>query len=207
MGIGRTLSPEQEEEIFNLVCSMKHWELDSKLFDKGAKHYLWTRSAVMELIKQKFNIVLTNAGVVKYLKRWGFPSAKRPNIACTGLNQELKNWLQEHYENIVQRATPEMATPTTKKAKIFWVSRTVLENKLTLISAITTQGKVHWRIFTGQFNPKQQIKFMSALIRENRSKVFLIREDLKYYAKDEVMEWLGKHEGKIELFPPQDWNS
>ncbi len=208
IGVGRKLGKEQEAEVFKLICTKRPWQQDFTLPYRDARRSLWDRDLVMQLIERKYGIKLSDGGVVNHLKRWGFPLTSEGGRAYDGCTKEIRNWLDEHYPAIQERAKAE-------DAKIFWVSNTAMviadavkvvrQQKLSMISAITNQRKIHWLVIRGQFSPEQQIKFMTALINVNKQKVFMIRDDLNFYAKRDVVDWLRERSKKIELFPPPEW--
>jgi len=68
-GTYRHLTPDQERELQKLIAD--------KTPDQIKLDYaLWTRKAVMELIKQKVGIDMPIRTVGEYLKRWGFTPQK-----------------------------------------------------------------------------------------------------------------------------------
>lgn len=210
LGTGRELSPEQEAYIFKRICTRRPWLCGIKHPYLNSKIGLWNRDVVRQLIKDKLEIELSVKSVGQYLERWGFPiasiSKRRPRDRCT---RDVRVWLDGHYSVIEERARAE-------NAKIFWVSKTELLNSeiggvaesgngRQMLFAITNQGKIHWMVIRGRFSPERQIKFMQILMDENREKIFLIRDDLKYYSRREAIDWLHENREKVELFPPLRW--
>ncbi len=209
LGVGRKLTIEQETAIFNLICSKRPWQVGFTLPYHGAKLSLWTRDLVMQLIVREYEIKLSDGGLVNHLKRWGFPltsHGKRTYDRCT---VNIRDWLDEHYADIQERAQAE-------DAEIYWLSKTALLNSEAGItpasnkgrqqlSAINNQGKIHWLIIKGQFTPERQIMLLKSLAGQSRKKVFLIRDDLSYYAKRDVVDWMRENAERVELFPPLEW--
>ena len=120
---------------------------------------LWTRAAVMALIKQELAIELPVRTVGEYLKRWGFTPQKPIRRAYEQRPEAVKQWLDETYPDIAKRAKAE-------KAEIHWGDETAVVNtdvrgrgyqpkgqtpvaytvggtrhKLSMISTVTNQGK------------------------------------------------------------------
>jgi len=213
LGTNRALSLEQEAEIQGLIQRKRPFQCKVSgtrlLRSENPKLFLWNRDAVTQLIEQKHAIKLSARGVAKYLGRWGFLHLKEKLRPIERCSKEVKSWLLENYSIIRQRAQAE-------DAEIYWLTRTPLVNaeteqasvrrersqQLSMVSAITNRGKVHWLVIKGVFVPTQQNKFLKALIGQSRKKVFLIRDDLKCYNKNEVMDWLRENKKRIELFPP-----
>jgi len=65
VGVGKTLSPEQERELRNAIIDKTPDQLKMKCC-------LWDRASVRELIERKFGITMPIRTVGEYLKNWGF---------------------------------------------------------------------------------------------------------------------------------------
>jgi hypothetical protein len=70
---------------------------------------------------------------------------------------------------------------------------------LSLISAVTNQGKLRWMIVDGAVNAPTFIRFLERLIREARCKVFLILDRLKVHRARLTRDWLAEHGSEIEV--------
>lgn len=69
-----------------------------------------------------------------------------------------------------------------------------------LLSAITHQGKVRFKVFEGSMNADILIDFMKRLIRGSKKKVFLILDNLRVHHAKVVKAWLQDHKKQIEVF-------
>lgn len=178
---------------------------------------LWTRDAVRQLIKQETGIDMPIRTVGEYLKRWGFTPQKPTKFAYERKPEAVKKWLDESFPEIRERAKAE-------KAEIFWGDETGLRSgdvrgrgfaprgetpvinatakyeNLSMISAITNRGRVHWMIVEGAVNIEQFIEFLKRLIKYSRHKIFLIVDNLKVHHAIKVKQWLQKNVKRIELF-------
>jgi transposase len=210
VGMGRTLSPEQETAIQKLICDRTPDQLKMP-------YALWTRSAVGELVAQQFGVKLPVRTVGHYLKRWGFTPQKPIRKAYEQRPAEVKAWLGKDYPAIAVRAK-------TEGAEIHWGDETGLRSddvrgrcyapkgqtpvvevcrnreSLSLISAVTNQGKVRWMVFGGALNAKILIGFFKRLIRDAQRKVFLILDNLRVHHARVVREWLEAHRESLEVF-------
>ena len=102
LGSGRTLSDDQADHIQQQLRTHQPEEL-------GIAAPLWTRRAVGELIRQQLGIVLAVRTVGLYLQRWGF-TPKRPRRHARDQDpEEVRQWLEETYPAIEQRARREGA--------------------------------------------------------------------------------------------------
>ena len=69
-----------------------------------------------------------------------------------------------------------------------------------IISTVTNQGKVRWKLFEGAMNADILIDFFHRLIREASRKVFLILDNLRVHHVRKVKAWLAEHKTEIEVF-------
>ncbi|RFC38296.1 MAG: Transposase [Candidatus Nitrotoga sp. LAW] len=92
-GVGRRLNAEQESEVQKLIRD--------KTPDQIKMPYaLWSRTAVMELIEQRFKIKLPVRAVGTYLARWGFTPQKPIKKAYGQHPAEVKAWLAKQQDEI-----------------------------------------------------------------------------------------------------------
>jgi len=210
VGDGRTLSPEQEKTIRKMICDRTPDQLKMP-------YALWTRSAVGELIALQFGVKLPVRTIGHYLKRWGFTPQKPIRKAYEQRPAEVKAWLEKDYPAIVARAKAE-------GAEIHWGDETGLRSddvrgrsyspkgktpvvevcsnreSLSLISAVTNQGKVRWMVFAAALNAKILIRFFRRLIQDAQRKVFLILDNLRVHHAKVVREWLATQAERIAVF-------
>lgn len=209
-GEGRQLTPEQEAEIRRLICDKTPDQLKLGFA-------LWNRQAVSQLIEDRLGIKVPIRTIGEYLKRWGFTPQKPIKKAYEQRPAEVRKWLDEEYPQIAARAKAE-------QAEIHWGDETGLRsddvrgrgyaprgqtpvvrvnNKregLSIISTVTNQGKVRWKVFEGAMNADVLIDFFKRLIKDADRKVFLILDNLKVHHARKVKDWLAKHEEEIEVF-------
>ncbi len=72
--------------------------------------------------------------------------------------------------------------------------------RVNMISAISSQGKVRFMVYQDVMNQQRLIRFMERLIHTSERKVFLILDNLKVHHGMYVAAWLEKHKEKIEVF-------
>ncbi len=179
---------------------------------------LRTRAAVMQLLQQAFNISMPVRSVGEYLKRWGFTPQKPTVRAYEQRPEAVKQWLDEQYPAIAERAKQEGAA-------IHWGDETAVVNTdvcgrsyhptgqtpvamavggtrhtLSMISTVTNQSKASWMIVEGAFNSDKLIEFLQALIEDTKKKVVLILDNLCVHHSKPVKAWLAEHQAQIEVF-------
>jgi len=210
MGAGRSLTPDQEKQVQNFIADKTPDQLKMA-------YALWTREAVKELIEQELKIKLAIRTVGKYLSLWGFTPQKPLKKAYEQNPKKVTQWLDETYPEIKARAKAE-------KAEIYWGDETGMRNdsqrergyapkgktpvvrlnakrtSANMLSAITNQGKVRFKVFEGSMNADILIDFMKRLIKGANRKVFLILDNLRVHHAKVVKEWLQDNSERIEVF-------
>lgn len=209
-GIGRLLSSEQEKQVQNLI-------IDKMPDQLKLPFALWTRRAIVELIKREFNITIAIRTMGTYLKRWGFTPQKPKKKAYEQNDKAVKKWLAQEYPAIKKQAKQE-------KAEIHWGDETGIKNEcqygrsyapkgktptrtkmgkrlsLNMISTITNQGKVRFMTYKGTMNSAMFIKFLTRLTKGKKKKIYLILDNLKVHHSNLVKQWVENNASKITLF-------
>ena len=212
-GEGRSLTPEQEKAIRNVIVDKNPGQL-------RLKGCMWTRANIAEYIKREYKIAMPLSTLGYYLERWGF-SVQRPTKRAYKQNPEqIDKWVNETYPEISARAKEE-------NAEIHWGDETGIQNtadylrgyapvgqtpvvrveghkfKANMLSAISNRGKVRFMIYE-KLSPDKLIDFMRRLVADTKKKVFLILDNLRIHHAKKVSKWLEKHKDEIELFflPP-----
>jgi transposase len=210
LGSGRALSDEQADHIQGLLLTHSPEEL-------GIAAPLWTRRAVGDLIRQEFGITLATRTVGLYLERWGF-TAKRPGRQARDQDpEEVRQWLDETYPAIEERAEEE-------DAEIHWCDEVgvaadqhpargyALEGepaamevpdphiRANQISTITNEGNVRFMTYTKTMTAALFLVFLGRLMRSTTRKVFLIVDRLRAHETLAVAQWVAAHRDRIEVF-------
>ena len=209
-GSGRLLSPEEEQAV--------QWLIQDRTPDQLKMNYaLWTRQAVSELVEVRTGVRLQVRTVGKYLKRWGYTPQKPLKKAYERSPVAVGKWLEETYPAIAKRAK-------TEGAEIHWGDETGLRSDdvrgrgyapkgktpvlrvnarregLSVISTVTNKGEMRWKVFSGALNAKVLIGFLKRLTRMQRTKIFLILDNLRVHHSKLVKQWLADNADRIEVF-------
>jgi transposase len=209
-GDRRTLSYDQETQIQKAL-------IDKTPDQMKLPFALWTRDAVKLLIQQWYSIEMPIRTVGEYLKRWSFTPQKPIKRAYEQSSQAVKKWLDKDYPVIASRAKQE-------KAEIHWGDETGIQtganrvrgfapkgqtpvvrivakkSHISMLSAITNQGKVRFMMYRDAMNSALLVKFMIRLIKDADRKVFLILDNLRAHHSKNVKQWLEENKEKIEVF-------
>ena len=129
----------------------------------------------------------------------------------------MQQWLKTDYPLIAKQAKKE-------KAEIYWGDETGVQNgvnlargfapkgeppvvrlvarksQVSMISAITNEGKVRFMMYRSAMTTDLLIKFMTRLVKDAHRKVFLILDNLPVHHSKIVKQWLADHEAQIEVF-------
>jgi transposase len=209
-GEKRSLTEEQERRIQKLIVDKTPDQLKFPFA-------LWTREAVRQLIGREYGIDMPVRTIGEYLKRWGFTPQKPVKRAKEQNSHAVDRWLKTDYPKIVRIAKKE-------KAEIYWGDETGVQNEanrvrgygpkgktpiltvtakrahISMISAITNEGKVRFMVYRKAMTQEKLITFMRRLIRDVGRKVSLILDNLKVHHGKKVTEWLEQHKEEITVF-------
>lgn len=209
-GSGRALSDEQADRIQRLLKTHSPEDL-------GIAAPLWTRRAVGDLIRQELGIDLAVRTVGLYLERWGL-TAKRPRRHARDQDpEEVRQWLEETYPAIEERAEAEGAeihwcdevgvaadeqsargyAPEGEAATMDVPDPHIRANQ---ISTITNEGKVRFMTYTTTMTAALFLVFLGRLLQSTTGKVFLIVDRLRAHQTPEVARWVAAHRDRIEVF-------
>ena len=178
---------------------------------------LWTRDAVRELIKRQLGIQVSIRTAGNYLRDWGFTPQKPVRRAYEKSDKSVREWLDQTYPSIARRAKRE-------KALIYWGDEMGLRSDhqvgrsyglrgqtpviagtgkrfgCSMISAVTNQGHLCFRVFEGPFVAAVLIDFLKRLIKQAKRKVFVIVDGHPVHRAKILQSWLEQHKDQIELF-------
>jgi transposase len=210
VGAGRALTEAQAERLQHLLRTHQPEEL-------GIAAPLWTRGAVVALIRQEFDLTLAARTVGRYLQRWGF-TAKRPRRHSRDQDpEEVQEWLEVIYPAIAARAEREGAVihwgdevgvaadqqpargyaPRGEPATLDVPDRHIRASQ---ISTITNTGEVRFMTYTRTMTAALFIEFLGRLVRSTPGKVFLIVDQLRAHLTPAVQDWVAAHRDQIEVF-------
>ena len=204
------LSAGQQREVIALVR-------DSTPDQLGLPGFLWTREAVAELIAQRYGVWLARTTVGRYLRAWRFSPQKPKHRALEQDPAAVARWLAEEYPAIVQAAKrdggvvvwlDEMGVRSDVAAGRSWapvgqtpvIKRTGKRFGVNLISAISNQGRLRFRLFEGSFAGPVFIDFLRRLLRDLAGrKVHLIVDGHPVHRAKLVSAWVAQRPTRIDL--------
>src|SRR5947208_4760187 len=162
---------------------------DPRQFSFGVA--LWTRKVVRELIERQFDIKVSLSTVGRILTKLGL-SVQRPLYRAYQQDRELvRRWKTEEYPKIRAQATEvgaliffadEAGIRTDHHAGTTWapvgqtpvVAATGERKSVSMISAVSPRGEIHFDVFLGTVNAARFIEFCQKLLHDTTAPVFLI---------------------------------
>jgi transposase len=169
---------------------------------------LWSREAVVGLIRQRTDRQVSVWTAGRYLKSWGFTPQKPVRRAYERNEAAVKAWLNSDYPAIKAQAKRE-------NARIYWgdemglrsddpVGRSYAPKGCTpvinatgrrfgcsMISAISNLGRLRFMVFKGRFVAATFIDFLARLLKSDAGKkLFLIIDSHPVHKSRKVKAWL-----------------
>lgn len=209
-GAGRSLKPEQEEQVQTMMREHFPDELD---IDSA----LWTRRAVSALIEMEYGVKMPIRTVGEYLKRWGYTPQKPLKRAYEQDPKAVQAWLDVTYPALRERAQSE-------GAEIAWGDESGLRSdtqvgrgyapkgqtpeinlsqkkrhRLNFIASVSNQGLVRFMLYAGKLDGLVFILFLERLIESRTRKLYWIVDNHPVHCARAVRQWLSEHSSEIEL--------
>ena len=208
------LSAKQMEIIARIVHEKNPQQLK---FD----YALWTLAMIRVLIRQKFNISLSDVSVGRLMKRLGY-TPQRPLYRAWQQDPVLaQEWQDIQYPKIAKRAKREGAliffadesgirsdyhsgTTWAPAGETPVVKATGARFGFNLLSAVNAQGQFRFMTVQGNVNASVFRDFLKRLIAGMTQKVFLIVDGHPAHKAKLVQQYVAANKDRIELFflPP-----
>jgi transposase len=182
---------------------------------------LWTRKMIAELISRQFGVRLSLVSVGRILNKLGM-SAQRPVYRAYQQNPVLvEKWKAETYPQIRAEAAEtgasiffadEAAVRTDHHAGTTWapvgqtpvVAATGERKSVSMISAVSQHGEIHFDVFYGTVNAERFIEFCKKLLQDCAGPVFLVVDGSSTHTAKKVGEYVATTQGHLKIFilPP-----
>jgi transposase len=209
-GAGAKLLPWQAAQVAQALR-------DSRPEQLKLPFYLWTRDAVVEFIKRRFDVRISRWTAGRYLKKWGFTPQKPVRRAWEQNGAAVERWLKEEYPAIRRQAKKEGALlywgdemglrsdhsagrSFSPKGQTPVITGTGQRFRCNMISAITNQGNLSFMVFRESFTVAVFLRFLRRLIRQSDRKVYLIVDGHPVHRAKLMTAWLEKHSSRISMF-------
>lgn len=182
---------------------------------------LWNRASVQNLIKRKYHKKLGLTTISRLLTKWNMTPQKPAFKSYKQQPQVIKDWIDYEYPKIKEAADKD-------KAQINWCDETSISSReiiakgystkgqtpilaipsgrfsVNMVSAIANRGDVRFMLFENYMNKELFIEFLRRLIKEQKTKIYLILDNSAIHHSKAVKDWELKYQDKIKLFylPP-----
>lgn len=178
---------------------------------------LWTRAAVVELVRMVTGVVMTEQGVGLWLRRHGFSPQRPARRAYEQQSAAVRAWLDEEYPAIAARAKTEGALVAfadqaglrsdTAAPGRSWAPKghtpvmrvTGKRLRVNIASAVSAQGALWFSVFLGRFTAAVFTAFLDRLARQAGRKVHVIADRHPVHRSRAVRQWLHAHAERVEL--------
>jgi transposase len=155
---------------------------------------MWTRSLVAELIRMVIGVTMTEQGVGKWLRRYGFSPQRPARRSYRRQPDKVTAWREEEYPAIAERAKAE-------RAVVAWADQCGMRSdtappgrswapagqtptvkvdgrrfRVDIMSAIASRGALWFTAFTGKFTAKVFTVLLDRLVRQAGRRVHVIAD-------------------------------
>jgi transposase len=178
---------------------------------------LWTRAAMVELVRMVTGVVITEQGVGAWLRRHGFTPQRPAKRAYEQQDDQVRAWLDREYPAIAARAKAEGAV-------VVWADQTGLRSdtappgrswapkgrtpvvrvtgkrlRVNVMSAVSAKGALWFTVFLGRFTAPVFTAFLDRLARQAGRKVHVIVDRHPVHRSKAVRQWLDANADRVEL--------
>jgi transposase len=175
---------------------------------------LWTLGIVRTLLKRKFGISLSKAGVSRLLGHLGL-SPQRPTYKSYKQNpKEMKKYLDETFPGLLEQArrtkaaiyfVDEAAVRSDAHRGTTWgkIGQTpIVEDSgdrfsLKMISAVSPRGDLKFQCFTGRMNGTRFVAFLKKLRADAGRPIIVITDNASYHGSGPVQSYVDASQGQV----------
>jgi len=202
------------EKLYNIITKKNPTQLNFEFA-------LWTRAMIRELIRDEFNVKLSDISVGRLLRKMGLSPQKPLRKAYQQDPEKVQAWQEVAYPEIRKLAKKERATlyfgdeasvRSDYHSGTTWapvgqtpvVEKTGARFSVNMISAISPRGQLRFMTFNGTMNADRFIEFLGRLIYKADKPIFLILDGHPVHKSKKVKEFVAETKGKLRLFilPP-----
>jgi len=189
-GEGRSLSAEQEQNIYQLLVSTLPEQHELPFL-------LWQLEAMQALVQRLHGIDLPERTAAHYLQRWQL-NAERPAKRVAKASLAVQRWYRNTYGHILDQARAQ-------NGEILWIDDYGAPNdqgKLSygVLRAISNRGKVLWLPYEDGLRAPHLVEFFDRLHRSAERKVFALLSGMHWQRAATFITWAGEHADRLLLF-------
>jgi len=182
---------------------------------------LWTRSMIGEVIRDQFDVRLSDVSVGRLLRKLGLSPQKPLRRAYQQDKDQVERWQSDVYPKIRRLAKRENAdiyfadeasvrsdyrsgTTWAPKGQTPVVPATGARFSLNLISAVSPRGEMRFMTLNGRMTADRFIEFLNRLMKGAKRPIFVIVDGHPTHRAVKVKKFVAATNGKLRLFflPP-----
>lgn len=192
------LTEEQQRDIYKWICKLPPWRY-------RLKDHLWDQENVLRLVKGKCNIELSARTVNAYLRKWGFIADVGINLSLAKCTKAIQSWREDNFAEVRRHAVEEGASICLLSAPIdlsLGDSSQASASSRRMMSVVTGDGLLRWRVVRGNFTLERKRKFINAIAHDEQyKKLFLIRPNWTTYPCEQDGALQAACDVPIRIFP------
>lgn len=196
---------------------LKDTILNSTPADHGYDTVLWTLEIMVELIKAKFGVWVSDATVRIHLHRLDLSCQKPCYHAIEQDEAKVKAFVDEKFKDI-QKLAQEMGADigfedeswvqANHRSGRTWgavgqppvVRTTGNQSGFHVLSIVTATGELTFEVTTDKMNGPRYIQFLENVLSNRTRPLILITDNASYHTSNEVKKFVEEHQEKIRLF-------
>jgi len=196
---------------------LKQTVLESTPEDWGFDTQLWTRAILADLLEQRFGIQLSETTVGRYLHEFNL-SPQVPDFQAQEKDPEaVRFFLEEKFPQIAALARKMGATiyfgdESGCRANEHWGrtwgvvgERPVLTSTgqrygLNMISAISPEGQLRFKVFEKSIGSAEVIEFLQALLQESDRPIIALLDNHRIHFSAAVRDFARPRRQRLKLF-------
>lgn len=182
---------------------------------------LWTRAMIRDLIRERFDVRLSEVSVGRLLKKLGLSPQKPLRRAYQQDPKAVEQWREKEFPRIRALAkkkgavlffADEAGVRSDFHAGTTWAPRgetpvvpaTGARFGINLMSAISPRGELRFMIVEGRVNAQRFIEFLCRLMHGVEQPIFLIVDGHPSHRARKTLEFVQSTKGRLRLFflPP-----
>jgi transposase len=204
------LNGKQLQDLYRIIITKNPLQLDFEFA-------LWTRSMIRELIRERFNVRLSDVSVGRLLRKLGLSPQKPLYRACLRDEEIVKVWKEKAYPEIKKWAKKEKATiyfgdeaniQSDHHCGATWspiVQTPVVETtgarfSIQTVSAVSAKGSFRFMTFEGHMNRERFVEFLKRLIYKRNRPIFLVLDGDSVHKSKQVTDFVESTDGRLRLF-------
>ena len=201
------LTVKQRDELMNILIK--------GALARGYPTDLWTLKRVAEVIRQEFGVEYNVTHVWRVLRDMGF-SSQVPQLVAKERNDVLVNeWVKSEWPKIRAIARRKHATiffldescvqsrPNVRRTWAPTGARPVLKmkegerNKLSLVSAVSMEVELYFRVHTDNITGQEIMEFLTYLLREIEGNIVLLWDNGGPHRRKDVKQFLYDNRNRL----------